>query len=221
MIALDNRDFHATLLAEGLMEKDPAVRAYWRANGLLNMRRLLVYTRVKYLGEAGKIEPPVDVPDAGFYVPEKPDEALGDFATVKKLPSWRDGSPVAAILIHQSFWVTQDTKVIDAEIDALRRRNMNVVTIFASTSPQFEAFLKEIRPDLLVEDRHSASSWSVEGGKSFLEQLGVPYLRPISMLGQTIEEWLANPRGLRPATCPRSCRSRSARGPLTRWSSAG
>lgn len=196
VIALDNRDFHATMLAAGLMEKDPAVRAYWRANGVLNMRRLLAYTRVKYLGEPGKIEPPIDVPESGFYVPEQPDQPLADFAAVKKLPSWREGSPVAAILIHQSFWVTQDTKVINAEIDALRRRGMNVVTVFASSTAQFEGFLKDIKPNLLIEDRHSAASWSVAGGKSFLQQLDVPYLRPISMLGQSIEEWLANPRGL-------------------------
>ncbi len=196
VIALDNRDFHATMLAAGLMEKDPAVRAYWRANGVLNMRRLLAYTRVKYLGEPGKIEPPIDVPESGFYVPEQPDQPLADFAAVKKLPSWREGSPVAAILIHQSFWVTQDTKVINAEIDALRRRGMNVVTAFASSTAQFEGFLKDIKPNLLIEDRHSAASWSVVGGKRFLQQLDVPYLRPISMLGQSIDEWLANPRGL-------------------------
>ena len=199
IVELDRRDIHATLMQAGLMEADPNATAYWRPNGLPNLRRLLAYTRAKYLGGTDKIEPPEAVPDAGFFLPETPDEVAPDFSAVKAKSSWRTGAPLAAIVIHQSFWITQDTRVISAEIAALRRRGMNAVAVFASNVPQLEKFLAEIKPDLLIEDRHAAGTWSRGAdGRSFLEQLDVPYLRPISMLGHSIDEWLTDPRGLAP-----------------------
>lgn len=124
------------------------------------------YTAITYFGKAGQIEPPVLVPDFGF--------------------------STAAILIQQSFWVTHDTKVVDAEAYALEKQNINCVVVFASAQSQMESLLKEIHPDLIVEDRHG-TAWE---SSKLLDELDVPYLRPVSMLGYTLDEWLKDPQGL-------------------------
>lgn len=197
IVALDRRGSHASLQSAELIEYDDEVRAYWRSNGLQNMRRLLVYSQVAYLGGDGEIQPAVQVPDSGYYIPEKPEEAATDLAQVKSQASWIEGGPVAVILIHQSFWITQDTKVIDAEIEALRRRGVNCVALFAATQEKLQEMLTAAEPDLMIEDRH-AGTWETAEGKNFLRELDVPYLRPISMLGYTTQQWLDDPQGLHP-----------------------
>lgn len=195
IISLDRRDSQAELEKEGLVVRDENVPRYWRANGLVNLRRLLAYTSATYLGGAHAIEPPAAVPDFGYYDPENED-AFGDFAAYRRFKAgrhrWREGAPTVAMLIQQSFWITRDTKVIDSQMRALEARGINVVVIFGDTMERTAALLREARPDLVVEDRHGAF-W---GERSVLEELDVPYLRPISMLGSTVEEWRKDPRGL-------------------------
>src|SRR5208283_4766912 len=106
-------------------------------------------------------------------------------------------APTAAIIIQQSFWITHDTKVTDAEIAALRRGGINVVTIFGDRGERVSEMLREIHPDLIVEDRHG-TMWNDTGTRTVLEELDAPYLRPISMLGATLDEWARDPRGLMP-----------------------
>lgn len=197
VIPLDARDVHATFRNAGVLHDDPNVPLYWRSNGLENIRRLLTYTRATYLGGDDEIQPPVQVPDTGYYVPEAPDEALAELSQVTSRPEWRAGAPTAAMLIHQSFWVTGDTEVIDAEIHALRERGINAVALFAGQQDDLHRMLLEAAPDLLIEDRHGGT-WETAQGKNFLEALDVPYLRPISMLAYTAEQWRADPRGLHP-----------------------
>ena len=47
--------------------------------------------------------------------------------------------------------------------------------------------------NLVIEDRHG-STWERPGEGSFLEELDVPFLRPISMLGATVDEWRKQPK---------------------------
>ncbi len=195
IVPLDARASQAPLVREGLLEKDPRVPPYWRASGLVNMRRLLVYVAKAYLGEKRNVLPPAAIPDYGYYLPGIA-EALPDLKSFREKAGWKEGRPRAALLIQQSFWVTRDTAVIDAEIRALERAGFNVVTLFGDTGTRTASMLEAVKPDILVEDRHG-SFWGGEG-KPLLERLDVPYLRPISMLAYTIPQWLADPRGLHP-----------------------
>lgn len=200
IIALDYRDSQAALQQAGLLFEDDQVPLYWRSNGYVNMRRLLQYTAVTYLGKQGEIEPPVMIPDAGFYDPDI-DEPIPDFDIYKSKTEWDSGTPVVALVIQQSFWITEDTKVIDAQIQALRNQGFNVATIFGDRGAIINKMLLKVKPDLIVEDRHG-SFWEGEGEKPLLEQMDVPYLRPISMLRYTLDEWIDDPCGL-------SCSDRS------------
>lgn len=196
VIAVDNRDSHAILRGYGLLTEDPAPPRYWRPNGFSNMRRLLQYTAVTYLGASAEIEPPVMIPDYGYYLPGV-ESVISSLADYKKACGWDDEAPTAALLIQQSFWVTGDTEVIDAEIAVLRRNGFNVAALFGDRGKRVSDMLLELKPDIVIEDRHG-TMWEDADGKSTLQQLDVPYLRPISMLGSTVDEWLSNPRGLLP-----------------------
>lgn len=176
VLALDKRDSQNALQRIGVLEEDARIPTYWKANGATNLRRLFSYLSVTYLGRPGTVEPPILVPEQGFYVPGRED-ALASIAEVRQASGWKDGAPVAAVLIQQSFWVTQDTQVIDALMSALTKRGFNVATLFAEQAAAMERLVREVKPDVLVEDRHG-SMWTDNNG-SFLAELNVPYLRPI------------------------------------------
>ncbi|MBA4191286.1 MAG: cobalt chelatase [Planctomycetaceae bacterium] len=195
VLALDKRDVHANLAKADLLRTDPKVAPYWRANGLVNLKRLLAYTAATYLGRPAEVEPPVPIPDAGYYDAARAAEPFDSFDAYRTFKRgrkrWVDGGPVAVLLIHQSFWITEDTKVINAQVAALEKRGVNVAVVFGDTHDRIGKLILDAKPDLLIEDRHGGS-WP----KDALETLDVPYLRPISMLGSTVEEWKADPRGL-------------------------
>jgi cobaltochelatase CobN len=193
VIALAHRDGQALLKNAKLLDIDKNIEPYWRANGLVNMRRLLKYTMITYFDDKGEIEPSVAVPDYGYYHPQSQD--ILNLDNLKKFANWNEGAPNAALLIQQSFWITQDTKVIEAQIFALEKEGFNVATVFADTTERMRTMLLEIKPNIIIEDRHG-SIWEGDGKESLLSVLNVPYMRPISMLGYTIEDWLKDPRGL-------------------------
>ncbi len=195
-IVLDARGNQAPLEKAGLLIKDPAVPKYWRPNGPLNVRRLVGYVKVHYLNLPGAIEPAIDIPDFGYYDPERPDDFFAELSAYKEFRKsrnrWRDGAPVAALLIQQSFWITHDTKVVDAEVAGLERHGFNPVVIFGDRQNMVEKMIRETHPDILIEDRHG-SMWD---SRNVLEDLDVPYLRPISMMALTVDDWRKDVRGL-------------------------
>jgi cobaltochelatase CobN len=195
IIPLDARGVHAEFEKRNLLTQDEAVQKYWRANGATNIRRLFDYTKAKYLGLPANVEPPIMIPDYGYYDPEHED-ALADFASYRDFKRsrgrWAEGAPVVALLIQQSFWITHDTKVIDVQLRALEARGLNPVAIFGDRQSMVEKLIRDTKPDALIEDRHGAM-WD---SRQVLQDLDVPYLRPISMLASTIEEWKRDPRGM-------------------------
>ena len=195
VLSLDQRGSHAELIKAGLLQNDEKIWTYWRANGAANLKRLLVYTSVTYLGAKGEIEPPLMIPDFGYYEPGR-EESFETFAALRAYKTaqghWKDGAPLAALLIQQSFWVTHDTRVVDAEVRALENHGVNAAVIFGDRQEQNERLIAETHPDLLIEDRHGAM-WN---SRDVLQQFDVPYLRPVSMLGYTLDEWRKDPRGM-------------------------
>jgi cobaltochelatase CobN len=198
VLPLDARGSHVDLEKASILKQDETVASYWRPNGPVNVQRMIGYLGTKYLGEAAKkIEPPVMIPESGFYDPaqEAAFENMDDYRVFKVSKGrWKDGASTAVLIIQQSFWITRDLKVIDAQIDALEKVGLNPVVIFGDHGEKVSTLIVSAKPDILIEDRHGAS-WE---NNAFLKQLDVPYLRPISMLGSTIAEWQSSPHGLSP-----------------------
>ncbi|WP_395738587.1 cobaltochelatase subunit CobN [Prosthecobacter sp.] len=195
VIPLDTRGSQMDLDKAGLLLKDEAVPAYWRPNGTLNVRRLIRYCMVKHCGVQGEIEPPVLIPDSGYYDPAREESfaEIGEFIAFKREKKrWVEGASVAVLLLQQSFWITHDLKVIDAQIAALEKNGLNVVPVFGDREENVTKLTRAAAPTILIEDRHGAMWQST----ALLKELNAPYLRPISMLATTNEEWLKDPRGL-------------------------
>lgn len=195
VLALDTRSSHVELDKAGLLEQDPKLMAYWRANGPVNLKRLMQYCRVTYLGEEGVIEPPVIIPEFGYYDPDH-EASFEEFTAYREFKRsrhrWKEDAPTAVIIIQQSFWITRDLKVVNAQITALEEQGLNVVVVFGDREGRMTELVKAAHPTLLVEDRHG-SMWQ---SNAVIKELDVPYLRPISMLGYTVDEWRKDPRGL-------------------------
>jgi cobaltochelatase CobN len=179
----------------GLLQQDASLMSYWRSNGPVNIRRLMHYCLVTHLGGTGAIEPPVLIPEFGYYDPAQED-AFDNFDRYREfktsLHRWKEDGPVAVLLIQQSFWITRDLKVVNAQIAALERQGLNVVVVFGDREGRMVDLVKAARPKVLIEDRHGGM-WQ---NNSVLKELDVPYLRPVSMLASTVEQWRKDPRGL-------------------------
>ena len=195
VLALDARGSQADLEKAGLLTPDPAIAAYWRPNGAVNIQRLIRYCLITYSGATGAVEPPVLIPESGYYDPDQaePFDSFERYATFKRTRQrWTEGAPVAVLIIQQSFWITRDLKVVDAQIRALEKYGLNPVVVFGDREEQVAGLTRAAKPELLIEDRHGPM-WQSD---ALLKELDVPYLRPISMLASTVDEWSRDPRGL-------------------------
>jgi len=195
VLSLDARDSQADLDKAGLLTRDTAIPGYWRPNGTRNIQRMIQYCVVTYLGGSGKIEPAIMIPDFGYYDPQHEDsfdsfDRYKEFKTSQK--RWQEGAPTAVLIIQQSFWITHDLKVVDAEIYALEKNGLNVVVVFGDREEQVASLIRSAKPTILIEDRHGPM-WQ---SNALLKELDVPYLRPISMLASTVDQWKADPQGL-------------------------
>lgn len=197
VLALDQRDSQNGIERAGLLVRDENIRRYWRYNGLENIKRLLVYVRVKHLGGAGEIEPPVPVPDRGIYYADAPDlftDVPAFIEWAKKNGHFLEAGPRVALLVQQSFLVTGDTKVYDAILAALAERGVNVAVIFARDPDQQQALLDAWKPELLIDDAHASPSL-----KAGAESRDVPMLKSVALLRSTVAQWRESPQGMLPA----------------------
>ena len=178
---------------------------------------MIRYCLVTYLAETGKIEPAVMIPDFGYYDPEHED-AFDNFDRYKAFKAsrnrWKEGAAHAVIIIQQSFWITHDLKVVDAEIHALEANGLNVVVVFGDREEQVASLIRAAKPTVLIEDRHGPM-WQ---SNALLKELDVPYLRPISMLASTVDEWRPTRGDLPRGISASSCRCRNSGVLWNRWS---
>ena len=201
VIALDHRDAHAPLSEAELLHEDSRVQDYWRYGGPRNFEGLLEYAAVTYLGEERTPREPEVVPEDGLYHPDA--ESL--FDDVASYRTWLASSghaqegPTITFLVHQSFVILGDTRVVDTIIHAFEARGVNVATVFASNEALAQELILETDPALLMTQRHSALGRAADGSPLIPQQLDIPYLKPISMVRTTVDTWREDPRGLNPA----------------------
>lgn len=201
VVALDARDSQAPIAKAGLLVPDPEVRKYWRYGGARNLEGLLTHAAAHYLGDPVEVVPPQLMPEDGLYHPDHPevfDDVAAYRAWYQSTPAYRPGAPWVVFLVHQSFIILQDSALIDAVIREFAARGVNVATVFASHEDRSQALIEAAEPAMIVTQRHIAMGRTKEGAPLLPARLDVPYLKPIAMVGATIEEWRQNPRGLAP-----------------------
>ncbi|HID30832.1 MAG TPA: cobaltochelatase subunit CobN, partial [Desulfobacterales bacterium] len=179
------------LVKSGLIETDPEIHKYY---GSLkeNLRRLLVYASVTYLGRPGKIEPPVEIAPPGIYHPEHD----GPFADVQEFLRWsqkrgRDvkNSPRVVIGDHGSSHALQQRRVVDALVKELEKRGVLAV-VFPDLFPEFVERVLEFKPQAIIHTCHTRDK------VAFRKKAGVPHLHSLFFRKQSIEQWRESLEGL-------------------------
>ncbi|RMF40895.1 MAG: cobaltochelatase subunit CobN [Planctomycetota bacterium] len=181
----------------GLVEHDPQLRAYY-GSSKENLRRLLVYALVTYMGHPLRIQPPEDVQFQPFYHPDGGGfEEVGDFLKEAKQRGWDvENAPRALVVAHTTHLVFQQPKVVDAIIRAFEKRRILAVALLDTAegygADGYEQRALEYHPDAVVHTCHSRDS------VAFRENLGAPHLHSIFFRVQSIEQWRNSLTGLAP-----------------------
>ncbi len=174
------------LIESGTVEKDAEIEKYtwFQAISQENMRRYLVYLAVTYLGRPGKVEPPEKYESRWFYHPDHE----GTFASVEEFLQWarkqgRDIDAPRALIETNMGHVVHRPEYVDMLIRAFEKHGMLAAAI-NTIGETYEKYMREFKPDLLM--RHTGKSGKVE----FYISLGAPVIQPMSLMGETIDEWL-------------------------------
>lgn len=180
------------LVASGVIEHDPRLREYYGSSPE-NLRRFLIYTRVKYLNRPGNIVPPSAADRVtGLYHPDRGEL----FADVGEFVRWsRDrGRKVTdvsrvVIAVHSTHLIFQQPKVVEALIRAFEKRGVLAVAMI-DLGPGYEQSVLEFKPQAIVHTCHNREP------SSFREQAGVVHLHSIFFRKQSIDEWQHSLQGI-------------------------
>lgn len=174
------------LTGSGIIEKDGEIEKYSNFSAMSheNMRRLMVYFAVTYLGRTEKIVPPEKYENRWFYHPDY----AGTFTSLDEFFQWstRRGknldSPRALIETNIGHILWMNQKVIDALIREFEKHEMLAVAMNTIEEP-YEQHLRNFKPDVLM------ILTGKSGNVKFYMDLGVPRLQPMFLMGESIEQW--------------------------------
>jgi cobaltochelatase CobN len=180
---------------------------YFQAGGSANLAQLLRYLSDHLLLTGFGYEPAQRLPEHGIYHPDlAPDAGVTDWLAV------RDGAkPSVGIVFYRAHWMSGNTRFIDALLDALEKRGMNVLPVFTASLrsgdeelPSALRYCVDAGIDVLINTTSFAMGEITAGGAtpagwsvSVLEKLDVPVLQAITS-GMTHVQWQQSARGLNP-----------------------
>ena len=186
---------------------------YFQAGGSANLAQLLRYLSDHLLLTGFSFEPAHPLPEHGIHDPDlAPGAGLADWLAL------RDASrPSVGIVFYRAHWMSGNTRFIDAMLNALEARGMNVLPVFTSSLragagdggglPSALRYLADAtgaHVDVLINTTSFAMGEITPGGPTpagwsvgVLEALDVPVLQAITS-GMTLEQWSQSARGLNP-----------------------
>jgi cobaltochelatase CobN len=189
------------------------VLTYFQAGGSINMAQLLRYLSDHFLLTGLGYEPAVALPEHGIYHPDLPQNAdINDWLTIRKAEQ-----PSIGIVFYRAHWMSGNTRFVDALINALEKRGLNVLPVFTTslraggedehslpTALRYFSDTQGTHIDVLINTTAFAMGDITGGGTtpagwsvSVLEQLNVPVLQAITS-GMTEAQWRLSTRGLNP-----------------------
>ncbi|TYQ20283.1 UNVERIFIED_ORG: cobaltochelatase CobN subunit [Zoogloea ramigera] len=191
---------------------------YFRAGGSANLAHLLRFLSDHLLLTGFGFEPALALPDHGIYHP--------DLAPGADLAAWQaladPQRPSVGIVFYRAHWMSGNTRFIDALLNALEARGMNVLPVFTASLRagasdgngklpdalryfgSVEGAVTRAHVDVLINTTSFAMGEITPGGPTpagwsvgVLEQLDVPVLQAITS-GMTLPQWEQSARGLNP-----------------------
>jgi cobaltochelatase CobN len=189
---------------------------YFQAGGSVNLAQLLRYLSDHLLLTGFGFETAKDLPEHGLYHPDLAQGAGVDEWLAQRNPD----SPSVGIIFYRSHWMSGNTGFIDALINALEQRGINVLPVFTSSlriTDDAQALLptalgyfcknqrvEDVLVDVLINTTSFAMGEITSGNTTLagwsvgaLEQLNVPVLQAITS-GMLFEQWQQSTRGLNP-----------------------
>ncbi|PKO83019.1 MAG: cobaltochelatase subunit CobN [Betaproteobacteria bacterium HGW-Betaproteobacteria-11] len=218
------------IVVNGIGEPDPELAAastlppdilheaqvYFQAGGNANVAQLLRYLSDHLLLTGFGYEPAVALPEHGIYHPDLAEDAeIDDWRALRK-----PEQPSVGIVFYRAHWMSGNTRFVDALVQALEKRGMNVLPVFTASlrvggtsgddGTQLPTALRYFRNDqgslvdVLINTTSFAMGEITPGGAtpagwsvSVLEQLDLPVLQAITS-GMMYGSWEQSARGLNP-----------------------
>jgi cobaltochelatase CobN len=186
---------------------------YFQAGGSANLAQLLRYLSDHLLLTGFGFEAAHALPEHGIYHPDlAPGAALVDWLAIRNA-----GKPSVGIVFYRAHWMSGNTRFVDALLNALEARGMNVLPVFTSSlragtgegvalpsALRYFSDGKAAHVDVLINTTSFAMGEITPGGPTpagwsvgVLEMLDVPVLQAITS-GMTFDQWQQSARGLNP-----------------------
>ena len=191
--------------------------AYFQAGGSVNLAQLLRYLSDHLLLTGFGFEPAVALPEHGLYHPDLSQGAGIDDWLAQRVPQ----RPSIGIVFYRAHWMSGNTRFVDALVDALEKRGMNVLPVFTSSlraGGEGGAGLSNALPtalryfsgeqgahiDVLINTTSFAMGEITPGGTTpagwsvaVLEHFNVPVLQAMTS-GMMLGPWQQSARGMNP-----------------------
>jgi len=189
-ISGDAKDKLPLLAQAGVIESDPHLKSYY-GNSKLNLKRLLIYLKVKYLGSEGRIEAPEEPRRSGIFHPDAGHlfESSAEFLAWASATGRDSKAPRVGVLVHFTHLLLQQPAVVTAIIRALEKRKVLAFGLVDLNS-SYQARLRELKPSLVIHTCHSRER------ADYREKLGIPHLHSIFFRKQSIAQWRKSKTGL-------------------------
>jgi len=185
---------------------------YFQAGGSVNIAQLMRYLSDHLLFTGFGYDAPRALPEHGIYHPE-----LAQDATIEDWLAFRHAAQASVgIVFYRAHWLSGNTRFVDALIDALEARGLNVLPVFTSSlragsdgaalpmGLRYFEGAKGVHIDVLINTTSFAmgeitagattpAGWSVAA----LSHLNVPVLQAMTS-GMTLHQWTQSTRGMTP-----------------------
>jgi cobaltochelatase CobN len=184
----------ASTLPDDIRER---LRDYLRQGGVANATSFLRHAARLIGKDIGLPDDPVPVADAGLHLRGHERPSLDDVRA-----RWIDGQPVALVTFYRALTIAGTLDAVDALVDALERRSLNVVAIYVRALREpfaidwLRGVIAETVPDVILNaTSFAASSPGDDRVGGVLEQADCPILQTV-FAGVEESAWRESPRGL-------------------------
>lgn len=184
--------------AMGIIE-DETVRAYFKENGLENIKNMILFVMKRDLGFDVKYKEPLQIPDFGIYLrgEKRIVENIEDY--LKYYPV-QPNQPWIGVTFYKSTVDSGNTAHLDFLIDSLEKEGFSVLPVYGFPSESaVEKFFFDEKGNPRVR---AVIGLSLKIGLNpkvaipILSKLGVPVIDAITLYTQSKEEWEKSPVGL-------------------------
>ncbi|WP_136715578.1 cobaltochelatase subunit CobN [Halorientalis salina] len=190
--------FEDTTVADSDRER---VYEYLERGGTTNIANCLRYLANEYSDETRSYDDPVTLPTEGVYHPEYPAASYEEL-----VETFDSDRPTVAIWFYESHWTHENTRYVDAQVEAVESQGANALPIFCEpatdTEGQWDA--ETVTDEWLLDDDGNSRVDAVlssfmfslsmdERGRSaadegdsaedvFLDRLGVPVIQTVTTM---------------------------------------